>query len=99
MRILADQHIYHLKQLVPPHVELVYYDSSKNLPRLDGFDAWIIRTVTKVNPKTVPTLPKKLKFIGSASSGTDHIDKEYLNDLGIRFDHSPGCNDAGYGRL
>jgi len=92
VRILADQHIHHLKQLVPPHVELVYYDSSKHLPRLDGFDAWILRTVTKVNPKTVPILPKKLKFIGSASSGTDHIDKEYLNDLGIRFNHSPGCN-------
>ncbi len=92
VRILADQHIYHLEQFVPPHVELIYYDSSKHLPRLDSFDAWILRTVTKVNPKTVPTLPKKLKFIGSASSGTDHIDKGYLNDLGIQFDYSPGCN-------
>ena len=92
MRILADQHIYYLEQLLPKQAELVYYDSSKPIPKLDGFDAWILRTVTKVNPTTVPVLPKELAFIGSASAGTDHIDKEYLSEAGITFDHSPGCN-------
>ena len=92
MRILADQHIHYLDQLIPSYVELVHYDSSEGIPRLEGFDAWILRTVTKVNPKTVPSLPEQLKFIGSASAGTDHIDMEYLRDNGIQFDHSPGCN-------
>ena len=92
MRILADQHIHYLDQLIPSYAEIVHYDSSEGIPRLEGFDAWILRTVTKVNPKTVPSLPEKLKFIGSASAGTDHIDREYLSDNGIQFDHSPGCN-------
>lgn len=92
MRILADQHIYYLEQLLPEHAELVYYDSSKAIPKLNGFDAWILRTITKVNPTTIPALPKDLAFIGSASAGTDHIDKEYLSEAGIAFDHSPGCN-------
>ena len=92
MRILADQHIHYLDQLIPSYAEIVHYDSSEGIPRLEGFDAWILRTVTKVNPKTVPSLPEELKFIGSASAGTDHIDKEYLSHNGIQFDHSPGCN-------
>ncbi len=92
MRILADQHINYLDQLIPSYAEIVHYDSSEGIPILEGFDAWILRTVTKVNPKTVPNLPEKLKFIGSASAGTDHIDMEYLSDNGIQFDHSPGCN-------
>ena len=92
MRILADQHLYYLEQFLPKYVELVYYNSSEELPKLDGFDAWLLRTVTKVNPKTVPSLPNELKFIGSASAGIDHIDTGYLRDLGIQFDHSPGCN-------
>ena len=92
MRILADQHIHYLDQLIPSYAEIVHYDSSEGIPRLEGFDAWILRTVTKVNPKTVPSLPEELKFIGSASAGTDHIDREYLSDNGIQFDHSPGCN-------
>ena len=92
MRILADQHIHYLDKLIPNHVELVHYDSSEGIPRLEGFDAWVLRTVTKVNPKTVPSLPKELKFIGSASAGTDHIDMEYLSQNHIQFDHSPGCN-------
>lgn len=92
MRILADQHIHYLDQLIPSYAEIVHYDSSEGIPILEGFDAWILRTVTKVNPKTVPNLPEELKFIGSASAGTDHIDMEYLSDNGIQFDHSPGCN-------
>ncbi len=92
MRILADQHIHYLDKLIPNHVELVHYDSSEGIPRLEGFDAWVLRTVTKVNPKTVPSLPKELKFIGTASAGTDHIDMEYLSQNHIQFDHSPGCN-------
>lgn len=57
---------------------------------LKDADALIVRSVTKVNE----TLLKDTNvfFVGSATIGTDHIDKEYLNKRGIHFAGAKGCN-------
>ena len=92
MKLLADKHIYFLEELLPKEVELFYYDSELGIPNLTGMDAWLLRTVTKVNPKTLASVPRSLKYVGSASAGFDHVDIEYLSSLNIGFEHSPGCN-------
>lgn len=92
MKLLADKHIYFLEELLPREVELFYYDSEHGIPDLKGMDAWLLRTVTKVTPQTLVSVPKSLKYVGSASAGFDHVDIEYLSALNIGFEHSPGCN-------
>ena len=57
---------------------------------LAGADALLVRSVTRVNAALVSV--SKLLFIGSATSGTDHIDLECLRDSGIPFAHAPGSN-------
>ena len=51
----------------------------------------LVRSVTKVNPQLIAKSPK-LKFVGTATIGTDHIDQAYLQQRGIGFSSAPGCN-------
>lgn len=58
-------------------------------------DALFIRTVTKITPAHFPELDSsanKVRFIATASAGKDHVDESWLNALGIKFAHAPGCN-------
>ncbi|MEX0779262.1 MAG: NAD(P)-dependent oxidoreductase, partial [Balneolales bacterium] len=54
-------------------------------------DALLVRTVTQVDEQMLD-LATKLKFIGTASAGTDHIDLDTLEARGVQFASSPGNN-------
>ena len=53
-------------------------------------DVLLVRSVTRVDE----TLLKgsAVRFVGSATSGIDHIDQTYLENAGICFAHAPGSN-------
>ncbi|TAJ92484.1 MAG: 4-phosphoerythronate dehydrogenase [Gammaproteobacteria bacterium] len=53
-------------------------------------DILLVRSVTRVNSDLLQQSP--VRFVGSATSGTDHVDIEYLQRRGIGFRHAPGCN-------
>ena len=53
-------------------------------------DLLAIRSTTKVNRALLEG--SRVKFVGTATIGTDHIDINYLQDNGIQWCHSPGCN-------
>jgi erythronate-4-phosphate dehydrogenase len=53
-------------------------------------DALIVRSVTKVNEQLLKN--SKIKFVGTATIGTDHIDKKYLESNDIYFTEAAGCN-------
>lgn len=92
MKILADKYLYKLKKLVPADADLDLYDPDEGFPENTHlYDALLIRTVTKITPKTLPE-PGNLSFIGSATAGFDHVDLDYLDKLGISFARSEGCN-------
>lgn len=92
MRILADKYLYALDQLISTDFELTTYDPDLGFPDdVTGYDVLLIRTVTKLNPETLPKAGN-LKFVGSATAGFDHVDVEHLNNLGIEFARSEGCN-------
>jgi erythronate-4-phosphate dehydrogenase len=57
---------------------------------LEGAQALLVRSVTPVNEALLAG--SQLRFIGSATSGTDHVDLEYLRSAGIPFAHAPGSN-------
>ncbi|WP_290703616.1 4-phosphoerythronate dehydrogenase PdxB [Amphritea sp.] len=57
---------------------------------LQDADLLLVRSVTKVNSQLIKDAP--VGFVGTATIGTDHIDKSWLNEKGIGFTSAPGCN-------
>ena len=90
--LYADRNIYHLKDWLPDNINLITFEPSDGIPDLRDADALIVRTVSKVNEKTLGNIPESLRFIGTASSGTDHVDIGYLENHGVHFASAAGCN-------
>ncbi len=53
-------------------------------------DILLTRSVTKVNEALLKN--SQVKFVGSATSGFDHVDRDYLERKGIHFSYCPGSN-------
>lgn len=53
----------------------------------------IVRSVTRVNQALLSGTP--VRFVGTTTIGTDHIDTEYLQRQGIGFSSAPGSNADG----
>ena len=57
---------------------------------LELIDVLLVRSVTKINEDLLRDT--NVRFIGSATSGIDHVDVNYLSKTNIQFDYAPGCN-------
>jgi len=53
-------------------------------------DILLVRSVTRVNRELLEG--SRVRFVGTATIGTDHIDLEWLQAQGIGFAAAPGCN-------
>ena len=53
-------------------------------------DVLLVRSVTQVDESLLKN--SKVGFVGSATSGIDHIDTDYLKKSNISFVHAPGSN-------
>jgi erythronate-4-phosphate dehydrogenase len=53
-------------------------------------DALLVRSVTRVDAALLAG--SRLRFVGTATSGVDHVDRAALADAGIAFAHAPGAN-------
>ena len=53
-------------------------------------DILIVRSITNVNEELLKN--SKVKFVGTATIGTDHIDLDYLKNQNITFVDAKGCN-------
>lgn len=53
-------------------------------------DILLVRSVTRVDQALLDG--SKVRFVGSATIGTDHVDLPYLHDRRITFASAPGCN-------
>ena len=53
-------------------------------------DVLLVRSVTRVNEALLESTP--VRFVGTATSGFDHIDRAYLKQRDIAFTHAPGSN-------
>lgn len=53
-------------------------------------DVLLVRSVTRVGPDLLDG--SKVRFVGTATIGTDHVDEDWLTTKGIRFSAAPGCN-------
>ncbi|MFP4228047.1 MAG: 4-phosphoerythronate dehydrogenase [Salinivenus sp.] len=53
-------------------------------------DVLLVRSVTPITPELVDG--SDVRFVGSATIGTDHVDQEHLAEEGISFAHAPASN-------
>ncbi len=51
----------------------------------------ITRSITRVDRALLDQAPR-LRFVGTCTIGTDHIDRQALTERGIGFSSAPGCN-------
>ena len=57
---------------------------------LAGVDILLVRSVTRVDRNLLRD--SAVKFVGSCTIGTDHLDRSYLDKMGIAWANAPGCN-------
>ena len=97
MKILADQNIPFVSQAfssissAEQQDEIILFDG-RNLNATDVRDAdmLLVRSVTRVNQELLAD--SQVRFVGSATIGTDHVDIDYLQSQNIQFANAPGCN-------
>jgi erythronate-4-phosphate dehydrogenase len=58
--------------------------------QLQGVDALLVRSVTRVDERLL--CGSAVRFVGTATSGVEHVDRDYLRERGIGFAHAPGAN-------
>ncbi len=56
-----------------------------------GADALVVRSVTRVDAVLLDAAPR-LRFVGTATAGTDHLDLDALTHRGITCASAAGCN-------
>ncbi|WP_117234506.1 4-phosphoerythronate dehydrogenase [Vibrio maerlii] len=95
MKILIDEAMPYAVELFEQLGE-VTLKSGREITTDDliDVDALMIRSVTKVNENLLEKA-NKLKFVGTATAGMDHVDQGLLAEKGIFFTAAPGCNKVG----
>ncbi|MCU0474491.1 MAG: 4-phosphoerythronate dehydrogenase PdxB [Bacteroidales bacterium] len=93
MKIIADNKIPFLNGVLEPYADVKYLPG-KQIDRkviLDA-DALLIRTRTKCTEDLLKGT--KVRLIGTATIGFDHIDTQYCEKNGITWTNAPGCNSG-----
>ncbi|MCO4786914.1 MAG: 4-phosphoerythronate dehydrogenase [Marinomonas atlantica] len=91
MKIIADENMPNVVSLFSDLGDVTLVNGrSLTKEQLMDADILLVRSVTKVNEALLSGTP--VKYVGSATIGTDHIDTNYLTEQGIGFNSAPGCN-------
>ena len=91
MRIVADQNIPLLSELLAKHVELVLVNGREISPSVvKDADALLVRSITRVDAQLLEN--SRVSFVGTATAGVDHIDREWLATRGIGLASAAGAN-------
>ncbi|WP_137885483.1 4-phosphoerythronate dehydrogenase PdxB [Pseudomonas sp. 2FE] len=94
MRILADENIPLLDEFFAGFGEI------RRLPgrafdraAVADADVLLVRSVTEVNRALLHG--SRVRFVGTCTIGTDHLDLDYFAEAGIGWARAPGCNARG----
>ncbi len=91
MNILADQEINAVAEHFSALGELRLFEGRKlDAATLRDADVLLVRSVTKLSAELIQG--SRLRFVGSATAGIDHIDTAALAAAGIHFSDAAGCN-------
>lgn len=94
IKIIVDDAVPFIKGVFEPYADVVY-KAGKEICHEDlvDVDAMVIRTRTKCDSALLEGTP--VKFIATATIGTDHIDFPYCDEKGIVVRNAAGCNAGG----
>lgn len=95
MRIVADENMPLVPECLVGHQIRRLPGRALRREDLLEADALLVRSVTRVDRALLEGTP--VRFVGTATIGTDHIDSAALADLGIRMAAAPGCNARAVG--
>ncbi len=91
LRIVADEKIPCAAEAFAALGRVVRLDAGAIDPEAVAHaDALIVRSVTRVDAHLLAG--SRVRFVATATSGYDHIDRAWLAQQGIGFAHAPGCN-------
>lgn len=91
MKIIVDENIAYGREAFEGFGEVTLMHGRK-IARQDAAhaDALVIRSITKANAGLLEG--SDVKFIGTATIGTDHLDTDWLKKNAVSFSSARGCN-------
>lgn len=96
LSIVADENIPLLHEFFDELGDITTLAGRSITPEhVEKADILLVRSVTQVTADLLRDSP--VRFVGTATSGIDHIDTECLSANGIHFAYAPGSNARGVG--
>ena len=84
LSIIVDDQIAYADKVFSKFGNILLVDGrSIDKEKVKNADILLVRSVTKVDESLLENT--KIKFVGSATSGIDHIDTDYLEESNISF--------------
>ena len=91
MKIIADENIPCVRQAFTSLGEVTLLPGRGMRPeQVHDADILLVRSVTRVDRALLEG--SRVRFVGSATIGFDHVDRDYLQAQGIGFATAPGSN-------
>ncbi|MFL2730854.1 MAG: erythronate-4-phosphate dehydrogenase [SAR86 cluster bacterium] len=96
MIVVVDKDIKKFKEITSiveefSDIEFNYLEDKEiNNKKIKNADVLFVRSTTNISENLLKE--SKIKLVGSATSGIDHLDTNYLESKGINWFYSPGCN-------
>lgn len=91
MLIVADENIPLLESFFGDIADIRQLPGrSMSAADVKDADILLVRSVTRVNQELLAG--SRVRFVGTCTIGTDHIDQDWLKSAGIAFAAAPGCN-------
>lgn len=91
MKIVADENIIFLDRFFDSLGTVETYPGREIAPEhCQDADVLLVRSVTRVDESLLAG--SRVRFVGSCTIGTDHIDLDYLAASNISFSNAPGSN-------
>lgn len=94
MKIIADENIPFVHHFFDCFGEVVTAPGRHlTASHVRDADILLVRSVTQVNEALLAG--SRVRFVGTCTIGTDHLDTGFLKEAGIAYASAPGCNAGG----
>ncbi|OGT35572.1 MAG: hypothetical protein A3F11_00070 [Gammaproteobacteria bacterium RIFCSPHIGHO2_12_FULL_37_14] len=91
MKIVADDHIPYVKEYFNSQGELILKPGRAiSYQDVKDADILLVRSITRVNEALLANT--NIKFVGSVTAGTDHLDTSWLKEANIYWQAAAGFN-------
>ena len=91
LKLAVERNVPFIAGLLEPYADVTYLAADEFTPAtVKNVDGIIVRTRTRCDAALLSG--SRCRFVGTATIGTDHIDKDWCAANGIAVVNAPGCN-------